>query len=352
MNFPDSLPEPPRPLTTKEGWRDQLELHSRERVKPKIPPNWRTVSDMAKERFNAVRTAHHNSFGPVRTPALLALNERLLNLAATNLKATSGARPGAVIDGLANRGKTTSLVYFGCEYEMLLREYYGDRMAAKFGAEWHPVVYVSLNAQASVKGLNSSIAHFYGAMVSKHATTYQLTQTVVEHAQKCATTLFLVDDIHYLNLRQEGAREVTNHLKQLANETSATFVYAGIGLSETKLLTEGQPDDKAKFGQMRGRFARFPMDAFEADTEAGKADWLRLVKSFEDELVLRKAHEGHCTNLSEYLFKRTKGVVGSLSNLLRRGAALAIEDGTEKITKKLLSRIKLDDAAEARWADS
>lgn len=347
MNFPDSLPEPPRPLSTKEGWRDQLKLHSRERVKPEIPSNWRVVSREEKERFNAARTEYHNSFGPVKTPALLELNERLLNLAATNLRTTSGARPGAVIDGLANRGKTTLLVYFGCEYELLLRDHYGDRMAAKLGAEWHPVVYVSLNAQASVKGLNSSIANFYGALVSKHATTYQLTQTVVEHAQNCATTLFLVDDIHYLNLRHEGAREVTNHLKQLANETSATFVYAGIGLSETKLLTEGQPDDKVKYGQMRGRFAHFPMDAFEADTEIGRADWLRLVKSFEDELVLRKAHEGHCTNLSEYLYKRTRGVVGSLSNLLRRGAAIAIEDGSEKVTKRLLSRVKLDDAAEA-----
>lgn len=345
MNFPDSLPEPPRPLSTKEGWKDQLGLHSRERVTPEVPSKWKNMSPAEKQRFNAIRTAHHNSFGPVKTPALLELNERLLNLAVTNLRAASGARSGAVIDGLANRGKTTALVYFGCEYDLLLREHYGERMVANLGAEWHPVVYVSLNAQASVKGLNSSIANFYGAMVSKHATTYQLTQTVVEHAQKCATMLFLVDDIHYLNLRQEGAREVTNHLKQLANETSATFVYAGIGLSETKLLTEGQPNDKVKFGQMRGRFARFPMDAF-ADTEAGKADWLRLVKSFEDELVLHKAREGHCTNLSEYLFKRTKGVVGSLSNLLRRGAALAIEDGTEKITKKLLSRIKLDDAAE------
>ena len=307
MSFSELPPEPPRPLSTKEGWKDQVELHSRELSKPKIPANGKALSPLEKERFDAARTAHHNSFGPVKTTGLLELNERLLNLATTNLKTTAGARPGAVIDGFANRGKSTSLVYFGCEYELLLRKHYGDYMGAKYGAEWHPVVYVSLNAQASVKGLNSSIAYFYNAMVSKHATTYQLTQAVVEHAQKCATTLFLIDDIHYLNLRQEGAREVTNHLKQLANETSATFVYAGIGLLETKLLTEGKDENKVQYGQMRGRFARFPVDAFEVDTDAGKADWLKLVKAFEDELVLLNAREGDCSNLAEYFFKRTKG---------------------------------------------
>lgn len=128
MNLPDSLPEPPRPLSTKEGWQDQLDLHSGQRVKPEVPSSWADVSSAEKERFNAARTTYHDSFGPVKTPPLLKLNERLLNLAVTNLRATSGARPGAVIDGLANRGKTTSLVYFGCEYERLLRQRYGDRM--------------------------------------------------------------------------------------------------------------------------------------------------------------------------------------------------------------------------------
>ena len=352
MKFPESLPQPPRPWSTKEGWRDQVNLHARGRVKPAVPPKWRDLSPTDRERFDAIRTEHHNSFGPVRTPALMKLNEELCNLAVTNLKTTSGARPGAVIDGLANRGKTTSLVYFGCEYELLLREHYGARMAAEHDAEWHPVIYISLNAQASVKGLNTSIANFYGAMVPRTPTTYQLTQIVVEHAQKCATTLFLIDDIHYLNLRDKGAREVTNHLKQLANETSATFVFAGVGLSETKLLTEGRPDDKVKFGQMRGRFSHFLADEFRANTDQGKAEWRRLVKSFEDELVLCKAHEGHCTNLSKYLHVRTKGVVGSLSNLLRRGASLAIETGSEKISRKLLAGIKIDAAADPTPTDT
>lgn len=346
MKFPTSLPLPPGPWSTKEGWRNQFKLHLRGRVAPEIPSNWKQLSLAEKERFDELRVDHHNSFGPVLTPTLSKLNKDLCNLSVANLKSTSGARPGAVIDGLANRGKTTNLTYFGCEYERLLRDHYGTRMASEHGAEWHPVVYTTLTARASVLSLNSALAYFYGAVVPSKAAAHHLTKIVVEHAQECATTLFLVDDIHYLNIHQEGAREVINHLKQLANETSATFVYAGIGIKETRLLTEGQPDDKIKYGQMRGRFAHFPVNAFETYSEEGRVSWLSLVRAFEDELVLLKAKEGMCTNLAEYLYKRTNGVVGSLSNLIRQGANSAIEDGTEKITKKLLDGIEIDAAAQ------
>lgn len=346
MKFPASLPLPPGPQSTKEGWGDQFESHLRGRIAPEIPSNWKRLPPAERERFDQLRVDHHNSFGPVLTPTLRKLNKDLCNLAVANLKSTSGARPGAVIDGLPNRGKSTNLTYFGYEYERLLREHYGTRMASEHGAEWHPVVYTTLTAKASVLSLNSALAYFYGAPVASGAAAHQLTKVVVEHAQKCATTLFLVDDINFLNLRHEGSREVINHLKQLANETSATFVYAGIGIKDTKLLTEGKPDDKIKYGQMRGRFAHFPINAFEAYSEEGKASWLRLVRAFEDELVLLKARQGMCTNLAEYLYKRTNGVVGSLSNLIRQGANSAIEDGTEKITKKLLNGIEIDAAAQ------
>lgn len=347
MTFPASLPEPASPYSTKEGWSEQFALHLCERTTPTMPSDWKRLSSPEKDRFNELRRDHHNSFGPILTPSLRKMNEDLCNLARVNLRRVSGARPGAVIDGLANLGKTTRLVYFGFEHERRLREHYGDRMATKYGNEWHPVVYVTLNAQASVKGLNSSLIEFYGGIVSERTPTYKLTSQVVRHVRECATTLILVDDIHYLNLRHEGAREVTNHLKQLANLTSATFVFAGVGLSETKLLTEGRIDDKVKFGQMRGRFARFPVEAFEIGSDQEKQEWLSLVKAFEDQLVLHKAYEGMCTDIAGYLHERTRGVVGALANLLRQGVDLAIDGGTERITKKLLKGVKIDEASES-----
>ena len=352
MSFPTSLPEPAAPYTTKEGWSEQLAWHMRTRTTPRLSPNYEYLPQSEKTEIDEFRQDHHNSFGPIVTIGFEELIEDLCRLANTNRKKYSGARPGAVIDGLANHGKTTSLVYFGFEYEQRLRAKHGNAMTTKYGDEWHPVVYVTLNAQASVKSLNWSLLEFYAGMASDRRSsdsmpspktpTYRLTNQVVRHAQKCATTLILVDDIHYLNLRHEGAREVTNHLKQLANLTSATFVFAGVGLSETQLLKEGKDDDKVRFGQMHRRFTRYPFEAFATDTAQQARLWMRLVKAFEDEIVLLNGHKGMCTSISKYLHYRTKGVVGALSNLLRQGANLAIDNGTERITKKLLDEIRID----------
>lgn len=348
MNLPESLPLPPKPLSTKEGWREHLLEHQHEYSKPKIPTDVKSLIDKELGSFNQLRHEHHNSFGPVLVPQLRKMSGALCELAATNLKPSSGARTGAVIDGAAGLGKTTALAYFGCEYEVALRARYGKEMAVDYGAEWHPVVYHTLSAPTTVKALNAGIANFYGALYHQRATTQRLTEIVIQHAQQCATTLFLIDDIHYLDQRHLGAREVNNHLKLLANETSATFVYAGIDCLNSGIFTEGQPRNRESFGQTRGRFLHLPIKPFDNTSEEGREQWQKLVKAFENELVLLKGYEGMCTGMAGYLYERTGGFVGSLSTLLRRGAARAIATGRECITRDLLDRVKADHAAETR----
>ncbi|MFJ6784763.1 hypothetical protein [Streptomyces yangpuensis] len=54
----------------------------------------------------------------------------------------------------------------------------------------------------------------------------------------------------------------------------------------------------------------------------------------------------HSTAMSDYLFHRTGGMIGSLSQLIRGAAVLAIEDGSEAITKDVLEIVPIDFAAE------
>ena len=55
---------------------------------------------------------------------------------------------------------------------------------------------------------------------------------------------------------------------------------------------------------------------------------------------------GTLTGLDEYLFGRTNGMIGSLSQLVRGAAILAIQNGTEQITKELLDLVPVDHAAQ------
>jgi hypothetical protein len=310
------------------------------------------MSDAEKRRFDGLRREYHDSFGPVLTEPMGRLYKFLMDRAVSNLSGPPGARPGAVIDGPANVGKSTILTEFGRSYERVLRRRYGERMLEHGVAEWHPVVYNSLSARTTVKALNMGLANFYGVTFPRYdATTHRLTRMVVECAQRCATTLFLIDDIHYLDMKHHSAREVNNHLKQLMNETSATFVYAGVGLEETGLFTEGQPNGRLALGQTRNRFARFPLEPFQTSARARGDEWHRLVAAFEAGLVLRKARKGMLTGMRYYLYKRTDGYVGALSNLLKLGAAKAIETGEERITRELLRGVRIDEASQDAWRE-
>ena len=66
----------------------------------------------------------------------------------------------------------------------------------------------------------------------------------------------------------------------------------------------------------------------------------------EASLRLHHHQPGTLTGLGEYLFGRTSGMIGSLSQLIRGAAILAIADGTEQITRDLLNPVPVDHAAE------
>ena len=63
--------------------------------------------------------------------------------------------------------------------------------------------------------------------------------------------------------------------------------------------------------------------------------------------MLLVGHEPNSlTNFAEYIFYRTGGSIGAVSTLIRQGANLAIKEGEEEISKKLLDRILLDEGSE------
>jgi len=64
-------------------------------------------------------------------------------------------------------------------------------------------------------------------------------------------------------------------------------------------------------------------------------------------LRLHRHRTGNLVRLDEYLYRRSGGMIGSLSQLVRGAAILAIEDGSEQISKQLLDSVPVDYAADA-----
>jgi hypothetical protein len=80
-----------------------------------------------------------------------------------------------------------------------------------------------------------------------------------------------------------------------------------------------------------------------SDEHVGYESWLE-----RDRLVLLDAEPEIVAVASQpYLHKRTGGMIGSLSHLIRAAALTAIDTGTEAITRDLLDDTPVDYAAES-----
>jgi hypothetical protein len=158
--------------------------------------------------------------------------------------------------------------------------------------------------------------------------------------------------VHFIDLRRRDGLEVSNHFKWLANEFPVTFLFVGVGLVERGLMSEGLTSADTAMAQTARRWTRLGVDQFEIRTEEGRRAWRGLLLAIEQRLVLANAHHGMVANeLSDYLYARSSGHIGSLMTLIVRGCYRAIRSGEERLTVELLDRVKNDEAAEKARAE-
>ncbi len=333
-------------LTTKEEWFEFVQAQPPKM--PNIPSEHELASFSAEQTaaFDEERIEYHTAFPPIAVPSMKRIHAEMMPLIKSNVTRQPGARRGGIIDGPGGVGKTTNLTLLGKKYEQYMRSRYPNPRT-QAGEEFIPVVNVTLPAATTIKGLNLALARFYGAVVSDRATKDQLGYVVMEHARRCATSLILIDDFHFLNMREKESRRVNDHLKYLANSISATFVYAGIECENSGLLDEGRSEREVRYSQTRRRFGLYRVDPFSIETTASEREWVSFLKTVESKLVLTKAFDGMLYDkLADYLYDRSGGYIGSLTELVRQGANLAIRNGEERLTRQLLDNVSLDYAAE------
>jgi len=277
------------------------------------------------------------------------IHEAALRLARQNLRAQPGSRPGLIMDGISTVGKSTIAMQLGRRYEKLLTKNHTITRTPT-GNVFLPVAFVNLPGEVSIMNFNYLLARFYNIPFSRKAKESELTDRIKEHAADCCTSMVILDDIHFLRIKNRSHETVNNHIKHLANSISATFVYAGINVEGSGLLSEGNKPENKILSQTAHRFKRFELLPFDYNQTQSREDFLRVLKSFEDNLLLFEQTEGSLVSITaEYIWDRTGGFIGPMSALIREGAALAIKRNTERITIDLLKDIKLDFESEQHF---
>lgn len=113
------------------------------------------------------------------------------------------------------------------------------------------------------------------------------------------------------------------------------------------LYSEGDSFDDARLAQTGRRTTPLGMRPFTADTDEQRAEWRHLLLAAERKLALAGKFPGMLADsLSDYLFARSTGHIGSLMTLINRGCQRAVRTGAERLDRELMDKVKNDAAAE------
>lgn len=304
-------------ITTKEGWREYVNaVYDRPAQLSRAELHKMSSSD--RWVYNSARDRYAQAGAFVKTPQFRVFQRAARDRVHLNQHRLVG-KLGLLLSGEPGQGKTTTLMQIGREHE-LRRRATGHPASAGI-----PVMYAAVPAQCSAKALLLELARFFGLPVGVRVTYAGLLDTVANALRRCSTELILLDDIHHMDLHYRGNIEASDMLKQLSERCGGTFIYAGIDVENTGLLSGSRE------GQIRKRFELHQAVGYEILTKQGQTDWGDLLLAVEDSLCLLEHPPQSILAAAKALHRLSNGEIGPLKDILQFAALHAIEDGTERL---------------------
>lgn len=331
-------------VTRKDGWQEFVNRPKRTRPDALDRGELTALSRSERLRYDETRKIWHANLGPIRTPQMMAAHDALDEIVDSSREGGEKVKASAVIDALPGLGKTTIAHQYAKRFHRDQVDLYGP--ITPEGHDRLPVAIVTLAGNTSIKGLHRALCSFYG-LPSRTGNTDDLRERVLDAVLACRTKVVVVDDIHFLNSRRQGDRDVINHLKHLASVLPVVFVFVGINIQGSGFLQDNAGGSAAERGQVSRRWTPIQVPAFEICTEPGRRTWHQLLLGIEKRIVLADAQPGMLADdLSDYLFARSTGHFASLMALIQRGCHRAVRTGAERLDRELLDKIASDAGSE------
>lgn len=336
-------------LSRWEGWRHFAEGPVHEKPKHLSAKQIRKLGEEDRALYDYQRELYHANF-LVTTPQVKRLNVRLWDLLDANQQGPSRVKGAAVIDSPPGLGKTTAVDAFGRAFHRRQIMRHGRDFDG--GQTIHiPVCRVAFKGHTTTRALNEAILTFYNhpsayASETRHLRNRNLATLAAESVRRHGTRLIIVDDVHFLKIHTDEGVALANELKWLANEYPATFLFTGVNMASTGLLSESKTTKKLAMSQIARRWTRLTLPPFEFPVGEDRRVWRSLLGTIESHLVLANAKPEMLRGKADYLYERSTGMIGSLFKLITLGAAHAMREGTEELTEELLDEIDIDVAAE------
>jgi hypothetical protein len=276
---------------------------------------------------------------------MTALHEDLWDIVESNEQDGDKVKGGIAVDAFPGLGKTTAVLASARKFHR--REIKEEGALTDDGHERWPVCRVGLAGNTSMRDFNRAILEFFAHPGRFRGTATDFGFRALDCILSCETKILIVDDAHFLTWRNKNGIEVSNHFKYIANEFPITLIMIGVRLESCGLFDEGDSYQDAVLAQTGRRTTRLGLDPFVIKTDEGRADWRNTLLAIEQRLVLAEKYPGMVADdLSDYLFARSTGHIGSLMSLINRGCQRAIRTGAERLDVTLMNKVKNDAAAE------
>ena len=332
-------------LAKKEGFRRMAESPARPRPETLTRRQLGRLTDGQLDQYNKARRKHHANIGPLATPQMAALHEDLWDIIDSNDQDGDKVKGGVAVDAFPGLGKTTAVLAFARKFHRgEIREH---GVTTEDGHERWPVCRVGLTSNATMRDFNRAILEFYGHPGRFRGTATDFGFRALDCMLSCEAKILIIDDLHFLQWQNKNGLEVSNHFKYIANEFPISVIMIGVGLEKRGLFGEGDGYQDTVLAQTGRRTTRLGMEPFLISSDEGRTSWRNTLLAIEQRLVLAGKYPGMVADdLSDYLFARSTGHIGSLMTLINRGCQRAIRTGTECLDAALLDQVKNDAAAE------
>jgi hypothetical protein len=199
-----------------------------------------------------------------------------------------------------------------------------------------PVVYVTAPPKGSPRKLAMEFARFLALPMSTRANATDIADAACQILIDARCDIVIIDELHNINMATSAGEDYSDHMKYFTEHLPATFIYAGIDIERSGLFTG------IRGKQLAGRCGLVTTSPFPYQKE-----WRQLIAGMEDTLRLHRHETGSLVAAAKYVHKRTGGMIGSLSHLIRAAAIRAILTGTEAISVPLMDQVRIDHAAES-----
>lgn len=227
--------------------------------------------------------------------------------------------PNLLIVGDTNNGKTVLVNKFTSMHQPFLKEEDGELVI--------PILYVQSPPEPDER-------RFYNVILDKLFAPYKISDRVdkkqlqvIHLLKKVKLKVLIIDEIHHVLAGTVSKQRLfLNVIKYLSNELEIPIVCTGIKDAYNAIQSDSQ---------LANRFEPAVLHRWTMNDE-----YMRLLASFEYLMPLKNPSFLTEDDIALKILGMSEGTIGEISTIIKLASIDAINNGTEQITKKTLSRIK------------